>query len=285
MALAANDFDTLDPHTAQPVASEQLRAERFGATVTDLGDGTALLWGGHLDSAPTGLVQYAGEFLLDLDTSSPTTSALTFTGAVAPAPRAFHQAARAGDGSVLVVGGFSIASDGTALTPSPIHAQRLQLEMQPSVSDVGVAGGGAGVPAGYLGAVGLADGDVLVAGGNPDLGYGGCAADFSGLLCSIPDVFRYRTSLAAFERSSNLVVDRYGHALARLADGTVLVTGGLHAGNGTLAVVADAELFDPRETEDDPIADLAPDIERAAGDIARDSTGEPIAECAVVAGE
>ncbi len=285
MAGAVDTFETLDPNTSQPVATEPLRAERFGATVTDLGDGSALLWGGQLDSAPSGLVQDAGELLLGLDTSSPTSSTLAFTGPVTPSPRAFHQAARAGDGSVLVVGGFLIASDGRALAPSTIHAQRLELGPVPELSDVAVAGGGAGVPAGYLGAVALADGDVLVCGGNPELGHAGCPQDIAGLVCSLPDVLRYRTSSSAFERAGDLIVGRYGHAITRLADGKVLITGGIHASGSALEVLADAELFDPRELDDDPIADLGPAIERAPGDIVRDSTGEPVSECARVEAE
>jgi hypothetical protein len=78
------------------------------------------------------------------------------------------------------------------------------------------------------------------------------------------------------------VVARYGHRATPLADTTLLVTGGLHADDADLAVVADAEIYDPRETDDDPLARVAPSLLRRPGDVARDLAGAAIAECGLV---
>jgi hypothetical protein len=81
-------------------------------------------------------------------------------------------------------------------------------------------------------------------------------------------------------------VGRFGHAASVLADGTVLITGGveLPAGATSARVVGDAEVFNPRgavprldasgNDKDDPLYDQMTSLSlvRAPGDVARDPT-------------
>jgi hypothetical protein len=278
---AASDrltFDTFDPSTAGARGSGALRHPRMGATLTDIDGTSALLWGGGLQPIMDVSLQ-AGELLVALGGSAPSSSALTLNGST-PAQRAWHAAARAGDGSVLVAGGFLITG-GAAVTPQPVFVQQLVVGATTTIADVAVTGGAA-TPVGYPASITLADGSVLISGGNPGLGVGGCSMDAGGLVCSVDNAYRFRTTSSQLEQAAPLAVSRYGHRMTRLPDGTVLISGGLHGSDNTLRVLADNEIFDPRTELDDPISDLAPAIQRSPGDIARDSGGNPAAECVII---
>jgi hypothetical protein len=54
------------------------------------------------------------------------------------------------------------------------------------------------------------------------------------------------TSPSSFEAKSTLQVPRFGHTATYMADGNVLVVGGIGAGSGTPRVLGDAEEYNPR---------------------------------------
>ncbi|HTJ46468.1 MAG TPA: hypothetical protein VL463_30390, partial [Kofleriaceae bacterium] len=138
---------------------------------------------------------------------------------------------------------------------------------------------------GYVAAVTLPDGDVLATGGDPDDGIGTCM-DASGRACALAQAWRYPAAGGAGAQIAPLQIARYGHRMTVLADGTVLVTGGLGPARlgtaGQVAALGDAELFEWRGAADDPIADLAPLIVRSPADVVR-MNGAPEFPCEVIA--
>ena len=265
-------FEVVDGATGHAVTSAELQANRFGATVTCLADGTALVWGGHLDNDGGELTDYAGELLSGLESATPIAISLTYSG-TEPSPRAFHSAARTGD-DVLVVGGYRIEAN-AATSLEQVFGQLLtRTGGSVDIINVPIVGGGSPVAASHLQAVSLNDGDILTSGGLPGGDEVTCPG---GLACSLADAYRFRATSAEFEPTAGMIVSRYGHRTTTFANG-VLVSGGLH-GDGALQVIADAEVFGTLEEADDPIADLAPAIERLPGDIAR-SGDQPVAICA-----
>lgn len=248
-AAPLGEVDVIDPGAPAAGATTTTSAGRLGATVTDLGDGRALIWGGHLAEPIETRITGAGELLANLDSQNPTTSPPLFLGSAEPTARAFHTAVRTDDGSILMMGGFDITDSGVAVNPAAVFAQRLVVpgvSTDVQVSNVALVGGGTPEPAGFVGAGSLAGGDVLVSGGNPAIGSQGCTASSQGLVCALAAAYRYSTDDAAFVPTGGaLLMGRYGHRQTTLPDGTVLVTGGLHAAGNDLVVLADAEIYEP----------------------------------------
>jgi hypothetical protein len=273
-ASALADFEVVDGASGHAVTSAALHANRFGATTTCLADGTALVWGGHLDNDGADLIDYAGEILSGLSSATPIAFSLNYSG-TEPSPRAFHSAARTGN-DILVVGGYRIAGN-AATDPEPVYGQLLaRNDANIDIINVPIVGGGSPVAASYLQAVTLNDGDVLTSGGLPAGDELTCPA---GLTCSLAAAYRFRATSAEFEPTPGMIVSRYGHRTTAFAGG-VLVSGGLH-GDDTLRVIADAEVFGTAEEADDPLSDLAPAIERLPGDVAR-SGDQAVAICAQI---
>jgi hypothetical protein len=117
------------------------------------------------------------------------------------------------------------------------------------------------------------------------MGTGACV-DASGRACALAQAWRYPSAGGAGVQIAPMQIARYGHQLTTLADGTVLVTGGLAAARlgtvGQIDALADAELYEWRTAADDPIADLAPLVTRAPGDVVR-LDGAPQFPCAIIA--
>ena len=275
---ARADADRIDPATGAATATIGTRRARIGATVTALSADELLVWGGDPTAGDGTGTAEVGEILTAWSTA-PATRALTIEAAGQQGPhRAFGAAALAGDGSVIVAGGFRM-DVGVAIDPVGAVVQRLSTPaatlLIETLADASIA-----TPAGHGAALALADGDVLVAGGNPDPTAAGCATDHLGLVCATAEAWRYDSQTAALAPSGPLGVPRYGHQLTLLGDGTVAATGGLAVTpGGALHALLDVELLEPRGAADDP---LLPDIVRAPGDIARTATGDPLAPCAVV---
>ncbi|MCB9563830.1 MAG: hypothetical protein H6708_25835 [Kofleriaceae bacterium] len=271
--------DQIDRASGGRLATVPVRRPRVGATVTALGPDELLVWGGDVTSGVMTETPEVGELLTGW-TTTPTAAALTIDGAgeVGP-PRAFHTATRAGDGAVIVAGGFRMAA-GVALTPVTSVIQRIAIAGGTATLTT-LADGTVATAAGYRAAVVLADGDVLISGGNPDPVAAGCAPELQGLGCAIGEAWRYDSATATVAATGGLGVPRYGHQMTMLGDGMVLVTGGLAAGAdaATLRALADVEIYEPRGTADDP---LRPQTVRAPGDVVRGTDGAPQAPCGVV---
>jgi hypothetical protein len=251
-------------------ASGALRRPRVGATETPLDATRVLLWGGDVGATPT----EAGELISGLP-SAPAAQQLTITSG--GGDRAFHAAAMTGAGLVVIAGGFAISGGvATAVAGQP--------GVELTFTSVTATGADVGGPAGgYPAAVTLADGDVLATGGSPDMGT--TCADATGVSCALADAWRYPSAGGAGATVAPMQIARYGHRMTSLPDGTVLVTGGLAGARlgtaGQVAALLDAEIFEWRGVADDPIADLAPLVTRAPGDVVRNG-GVPEFPCAIV---
>jgi hypothetical protein len=254
-------------------ATGALRRPRVGATATPLDAARVVEWGGDIGAAPT----EAGELLGGLP-AAPAAQPLTITAG--GGDRAFHAAALTGAGLVVVAGGFAVSgASATTAAASP--------GVELTFAGTTVTGADVGGPAGgYPAAIVLSDGDVLATGGDPDGGTASCA-DATGIACALDDAWRYPSAGGAGVQQPPMQVARYGHRMTTLADGTVLVTGGLAGARlgtpGQVAALLDAERYEWRGAADDPIADLAPAITRAPGDVARDAGGMPAFPCSVIA--
>jgi hypothetical protein len=254
--------------------------------VTQLGGGRALVWGGHMEAQPVDMGPLAGELLTGLNgNGTPASGPIGFTG-VGPIARAVHHAVQLGPvgGDILIVGGFDI-TNGTARTTAARLAERLTMVSPQGgidVTPVGIAGGGAPTPAGYLGVTRLRSGDVLISGGNPQIGYGVCNQAQDGIMCSLADSYVYRAGADALQPTGTpLMRSRYGHADVQMQTGQVLVTGGLYAPAPTAALelVRTVEVLDPRRSDLDA---LAPGLTRAPGGLAGGADGSPRAACEII---
>lgn len=268
--------DAVDPTSGLRTTTVATRRGRLGATVTAVDADTLIVWGGD----PTAGVALETPEVAEAFTAwstTPASSAVVLDAAGAQGPhRAFHGAALAGDGSVILGGGFRMDM-GAALVPVASTYQRF-VPATSTLTELADLGAGA-TPGGYKTALALADGDVLFAGGNPDPTAAGCATTDQGLVCANAEAWRYDTASSAIARTGDLGVPRYGLALTTLADGTILASGGLAPSGAALRAVADLELYEPRGAADDP---LLPSITRVPGDVARTAGGDPLAPCAVV---
>ena len=183
-----------------------------------------------------------------------------------PESRAFHAAATTGrDNELIVAGGFLIDDTGASVLAGVV-VERIRFAAETAVAVLTPAGGPA-VPAGYPDALTLADGDVLITGGNPSLAL---CEPATPLVCAAANAYRYRTADERLDNIDSLLVPRYGHKMVQTPDGDVLVTGGLFLGDQGLAVLEDAELFNAVTDDYDPIADLA--TGRAIGETAQPCT-------------
>lgn len=269
-------FTPLDPLTGTAEPAAALGASRIGASATEVAAGQVLVWGGNLRLAPLVTERSFGELLTGFGVA-PASQPLTIAAARQPILRAFHRAVALSDGDVLVAGGYAIAADGSARDPALATVERLTVGAE--VSAVEITGA---EPAGFLDAVRLPSGDVLLSGGDPSLAADGCPLEPTGLSCSTPAAYRFATGAGTLLPTASMVRSRYGHRAVVLPDGRVLITGGLHAA-ATLLALRDAEIYDPRAAGDDPLADLRPEIVRSPGDLARDwQSLEPVSPCAII---
>jgi phosphatidylserine/phosphatidylglycerophosphate/cardiolipin synthase-like enzyme len=90
----------------------------------------------------------------------------------------------------------------------------------------------------------LADGRVLIVGG----------ADGSTVLASAE---LYDPATGTFSPTGSLTTARYNHTATLLADGRVLIVGGGSISNGAGAVLASAELYDPKTSSFSPTGTMS----------------------------
>jgi N-acetylneuraminic acid mutarotase len=158
----------------------------------------------------------------------PTTGSWTSTGGMIQG-RGGHSATVLRDGRVLVVGGFDVAVNGRVLASAELYDAR---------TGSWAATGSMTQPRVTPTATLLADGRVLVAGGDGDGNWG--------LLASAE---LYDPGTGAWTPTGSMTEARRGHTATLLADGRVLVTGGTIRQAGVLVGgyvdLASAELYDP----------------------------------------
>jgi hypothetical protein len=285
------------PRTGTP------QAARAGATLTPITDNSALMWGGVLKATDP-----VGELVSGLSTGG-APSSVAVVAANTP-PTQFHTATSfASDGmgmaQILVTGGFQLDT-GTGHATQPPRADAAARVVNVAAGNVSAAplslGGGYVAdpscmasgrykPAGWESAVALPRGRVLVTGGAPTyIPNGGCNdCDQGGSqLCSLAQSSLF-TAPSDFRPTNSLEVGRFGHTSTLLADGSVLVVGGLNLAQGAQATrtVADAEVYNPRTLM--PPIDLSQsppvDVDDPLGpDLAAQSLARSPGQAAFVAG-
>lgn len=243
---------------------------RVGATVTLLPGGDAIVAGGDVGADLAGVRTV--DHLAGLD-GAPTLD--PGPGGTAATNRAYHAAALLGD-HVVLVGGLHLGATGVEdQGPAMLAARISNTTLAAAAIDTAMASAVA-----YPGALTLHDGGVLAAGGASPGGVCGRT-----ILCPAPSSLRFDTDAMGPRAApaGSLGVARYGHQLVRLADGTVLVTGGFTVDPtdpSHLRATTVVEQFEAHRAVDDPLADL--NLVRAPGDVARDAGGAAIAACTVV---
>ena len=247
---------------------------RVGATVTMLPAGDAIVIGGDLANDATvravdHLTMLGGAPGLD---AGPADTVAT--------NRAYHAAAMLLD-HVIAIGGLRVGGTGVEDQGPGALAVRIS---NTTLAAVAIDTAAAPVAAlAYLDAITLQDGGVLAAGGATP----GTACGRT-ILCPTTASLRLDPDggTARVTAAGALGQARYGHRMVRLGDGTVLVTGGFvvdPADPLRLRATAAIEQFEAHRAADDPLAELM--IPRAAGDVARDARGRPIAPCTRIGAE
>ena len=132
----------------------------------------------------------------------------------------FHTATLLANGTVLIAGGHYLTANGGGASPSEVYDP---------ATDTVVLTGPMVTPRNSHTATRLADGTVLVAGGN----------DVSGT--SLVGAEIYDPATATFAATGSFATARYQHTATLLADGRVLVAGGLDV----CAVGCGEEIYDP----------------------------------------
>jgi hypothetical protein len=254
-SLAAIDL------TANSAVMSMTLAARAGATVTILDDTRALVWGGGATGDPI------GELVTGID-GTPATTAQPGTSAMTQ----FHTAtllAGTTNPTVLITGGFEVTAGGVnTQPPAPLSAVRLvtingttatptpvrfsgSLMADPTCND-NVTKDTRYKPAGWESAASLSGGRrVLVTGGTPstmavpaEMRCADCPGDAS-LVCALQQAVIYDAVKATLTRTTGpMQVARFGHTSTVLADGTVLIVGGIGGGT-TSGFVADVEVYNP----------------------------------------
>jgi len=243
--------EIFDPVAGSWSSTPPMAQRRFWHTSTLLADGSVLVAGGAMTPG-------AGA-----ETFDPRTGVWTATGAMPGPSRTRAVAARLGDGSVLVFGGYdgTIRDDVVRFDPLTRQWSTVAAMATPRSAAIAaplpdgtvlVAGGGtstAGEPTASAevfdatgrsvavtpmhharlaaAAVVLPDGDVIVTGGG----------DADGR--SLGSAERYHWRTRTWEELPPMVVDRQELAATVLGDGDVLVAGGVHSDFDTAVAYAD----------------------------------------------
>jgi hypothetical protein len=220
--VALSTAELFDPTTSAFRTVGSMAAARADQTATRLADGRVLIAGG-IQTQPD-----AGGNVLERPLSSaeifdPRTGEFKPVGSMTTS-RARHTAALLPDGSVLITGGISDAGAPTATAEvfDPGSSTFRPVEAM----SIGRASHSATV---------LQDGRVLIVGGQPD----GTGQGQPDLALASAELFDPRTG--RFEPTGSLRTERFAHSATLMADGRVLIAGGVNA----FGAPRTAELFDP----------------------------------------
>lgn len=249
--LTAIDLGYHDSEEHYPLTGS-MSIPRLGHTVSIFSDGVSgLIWGGNLgQAAPATSVAER----LAVQPPPPLTNIMTMDAssstAATPIPTAFHTATVLSDDDVLVTGGF-VVEGGLALNPDGaasivrIRRNGNQFEYYPQEA-------AEFTPVGYHAAVGLPDGTVLITGGSPYFVPAGtsCPDGENAWTCSMaqawiytPGVFPSDGGTLSSLAHAELQVPRFGHTMTLLANGTVVIVGGLRRDGSTLYTEPSAEIY------------------------------------------
>lgn len=221
--------ELFDPATGTFTATGDMSTPRLYASATLLANGKVLVAGGSLTT-------WQGWFgtLASAEIYDPATGTFSPTATPMLEARDSHTAVLLGDGKVLLAGGRhrlgSTMFDG--------HAARASAELfDPSTNAFAATGSMTAVRTGAPG-VRLADGRVLIPGGNQVDNTNGPATERVDL---------YDPATGTFTATGALAAPRWLHAAVLLPDGKVLVAAGKlpPSGYATAHLTATSELYDP----------------------------------------
>jgi Galactose oxidase, central domain/Kelch motif len=211
-----------DPRSGTFTAAGPMTTARTGHTATRLADGRVLIVGGTPNK--TGVAEGPGPCLASAEIFDPKSNAFTATGHMADA-RCGHAAALIADGRVLMTGGDAVYGDPTSFASAEIYDGRTGTFSPTGPMAVARIG---------QTATRLADGRILVAGGN-DANYRPFASS---------ELFDPKSG--AFSPTGSMHDARTWYTATLLADDRVLVAGGDSenwAYDGPFN--ASAEIYDP----------------------------------------
>jgi hypothetical protein len=232
--------ELFDPSTGAFTLTGSMTTPRYGATATLLANGKVLVTGGF-GPGTSSLPRLNSAELYD-----PLARTFSATGSMADA-RVLHTATLLSDGRVLIAGGTRDGGGGGAALASA--------ELYDPVTGTFATTGGMLTDRAEHTATLLASGEVLIAGG-----WNGHAADaaddppWDPLFTELFD-----PSSGAFKASGGMSTTRIGHSAIRLANGQVLVLGGVLSLQNLHDQPPDpryAELYDPVAGTFTPLGNL-----------------------------
>jgi large repetitive protein len=215
-----------DPATGTWTPTGNLKAARSGHTATLLPNGKTLVAGGEeeIEVVIEGFPEGEGISLTSAELYDPATGAWTPTGSLT-GTRSHHTATLLPNGKVLVAGGVEEVEE-VLYSDLPYEDSTLaSAELYDPATGVWSPTGGLANPRSSHTATLLANGQVLVAGGNAG-GY------------TLASTELYDPATGVWSPTGSLNTPRSGHTVTLLANGQVLVAGG-NAGDSS------AELYDP----------------------------------------
>jgi len=195
-----------DPTTEKFTAGGNLANARFGHTATLLPSGKVLIAGGQSNTTA----------LASAELYDPTTNTFSATGTMT-SPRSGHTATLLPDGKVLIAGGASSLAFGIAqmiIGAIPLQSAEVYDPATGIFSPVGTMVTGRLAHTATL----LPNGKVLIAGG---------FKEYSGGYISYSSTEIYDPVAASFSSGSPMNATRFWHSATALADGSVLVAGGI----------------------------------------------------------
>lgn len=232
---ALKSAELYDPDTGTFSATSNLATRRLLHTGTLLADGRVLVTGG-MEETSTSDEDEIVPALTSCELYDPATGTWAATGSLAYG-RAGHTATPLADGRVVILGG----ADAQGLT--------LQAELYDPDTGAFVAAGSLLNGRLYHSATLLRDGRVLLVGGMKadDPSAGTTAEDM------LDSTELYDPSSGTFEVTGQLTSPRIGHSATLLADGRLLIAGGLSAEGAPLST---AEVYDPTSGTSAPTGTL-----------------------------
>lgn len=157
--------------------------------------------------------------------------------------------------AALLAGGFTLKYDSThqrLAWDQTAAAYGLQLvrDGSPPTLQAVTAGSGGFTWVGYHSALRLANGDVMLSGGNVNSSWFPKAPceKVSSAFCAQQQIaiYRLKGGIVELAQATQMALPRFGHRSTRLLDNTVLITGGVTLVGSKAELVQQAEVFNPR---------------------------------------
>lgn len=239
--------ELFDPATGTYTPTGAMARPRAFHTATLLADGRVLIQGGGAPtSESTGAAAPEPNVVPPPELYDPATGTFGPTNGDTLIPLVLATATLLQDGKVLFAGGQTAVAPAEGATPDPSGTSGVpttEAELFDPASGTFSATGAMSAARLWHTATALQDGRVLIVGGtaNSDLMTSGQTVD-----PTAGSAETYDPGSGTFGATGDTVAPRMGHAAALLADGRVLITGGLDTDEATPESFArSAELYDP----------------------------------------